>query len=371
MPDVHDDTSAEVASPSAEHHELAQDPTTPARLNPFRSLLPLFWLMTKSSRYLTMHSATRNVRTILTGLMYAEAPRIHTGRLYVSDMYAYRVIEIDMDGCKVLREVELDDMVSGTGFRSDGQMLAVLCKSHTLVAHDWDTGVTTTIANMKKTARHLSNDMVVASNDCAYVGNFGCSFGPELSDLLQVCKTTVTLVRPGEEEGIIATSDMFFPNGSVISPDGGTLIVAETMEGHLTAFDRDIETGALRNRHVWANVGAPIDGICLDANGAVWCCVPQIGAYKSLTGGVVQMLPNGRIGDMIGFGDRSFDRKPIACMLRTRHDGTHELVVTLAFHYDERDIRSLGERNCVIVAVEVDVGPALMEHELRYNGGYC
>ena len=67
---------------------------------------------------------------------------------------------------------------------------------------------------------------------------------------------------------------MKFPNGSVITPDGSTLIVAETLGLRLTAFDI-AEDGSLSNRRMWADLGArPPDRICLDAEGHVWVANP-------------------------------------------------------------------------------------------------
>jgi len=61
-----------------------------------------------------------------------------------------------------------------------------------------------------------------------------------------------------------------FPNGMVVTPDNATLIVAESYGNRLTAFDIAAD-GSLSNRRVWADLGGGVpDGICLDAEGAVW-----------------------------------------------------------------------------------------------------
>jgi sugar lactone lactonase YvrE len=79
------------------------------------------------------------------------------------------------------------------------------------------------------------------------------------------------LVRVDTDRSVaIAAADIRFPNGTVITPDGGTLIVAETLGSCLTAFDI-AEDGTLGNRRVWAQLdGVAPDGICLDAEGCVW-----------------------------------------------------------------------------------------------------
>jgi sugar lactone lactonase YvrE len=74
----------------------------------------------------------------------------------------------------------------------------------------------------------------------------------------------------------VAASALEFPNGAVITPDGRTLIVAESFGRRLSAFEIDAASGALSKRRVWAALpaGAVPDGICLDAEGCVWLASP-------------------------------------------------------------------------------------------------
>jgi sugar lactone lactonase YvrE len=72
----------------------------------------------------------------------------------------------------------------------------------------------------------------------------------------------------------VAATGLRFPNGTVISPDGATLVVAETFAERLTAFDVETD-GALTNRRTWAELpGVVPDGIALDAEGAIWVANP-------------------------------------------------------------------------------------------------
>jgi sugar lactone lactonase YvrE len=74
----------------------------------------------------------------------------------------------------------------------------------------------------------------------------------------------------------VVADRLCFPNGMVITPDGRSLIVGETLGHRLTAFDIQ-EDGSLSNRRVWAQLPPSVgpDGICLDAEGAVWCANPE------------------------------------------------------------------------------------------------
>ncbi|MGH6991863.1 MAG: SMP-30/gluconolactonase/LRE family protein, partial [Caulobacteraceae bacterium] len=83
----------------------------------------------------------------------------------------------------------------------------------------------------------------------------------------------IALVTP-EGEVRLAADDLHFPNGTVITPDGRTLVVGETLAAALTAFDID-EAGGLSNRRLWASTAPRLpDGICLDAEGAIWIANP-------------------------------------------------------------------------------------------------
>ena len=126
-----------------------------------------------------------------------------------------------------------------------------------------------THADLSALASHEINDLVVADDGCAYVSQFGFAFGKGG----EFRKTEILLVTPDGRARVAAT-DLAFPNGMVITPDGRTLIVGESYAARLTAFDRAAD-GALGNRRVFAKLeGATPDGICLDAEGCVWIASP-------------------------------------------------------------------------------------------------
>jgi sugar lactone lactonase YvrE len=211
--------------------------------------------------------------TVLTdGLYFGEGPRWHEGRLWFSDFYAHGVKSVGADGVQRI-ELELDDQPSGLGWLPDGRLLLVSMAAMKLLRQDPDGLVVH--ADLSEFSAHLCNDMVVDNAGRAWVGNFGFDLDALVEEkglegaLADHPSTNLVRVDP---DGTVhlASSDMHFPNGTVITPDGNTLIVAETLSMCLTAFDIEAD-GALSNRRVWAPVGmrAP-DGICLDADGNVW-----------------------------------------------------------------------------------------------------
>jgi len=109
------------------------------------------------------------------------------------------------------------------------------------------------------------NDMVIAPTGHAFVG----SFGFDLDGGEEFAPAQLVRISPDGVAEVVA-ADMMFPNGSVITPDGSTLIVGETFGGQYTAFDLASD-GSLSNRRVWAKVeGSAPDGCCLDSDGGIW-----------------------------------------------------------------------------------------------------
>ena len=206
------------------------------------------------------------------GLYFGEGPRWHDGRLWFSDFYAHAVNSMDDSGA-VRTELEIDDQPSGLGWLPDGRLLVVAMHRRQVLRVDPD-GVKVH-ADLSGIATYHTNDMVVDRAGRAYVGNFGFALDEELKargvDSVIADHPTAQIARVDPDgRAYVAADDMHFPNGSVITPDGRTMIVAETLAMRLTAFDIGAD-GTLTNRRVWATLGmrAP-DGICLDANGHVW-----------------------------------------------------------------------------------------------------
>jgi sugar lactone lactonase YvrE len=207
-----------------------------------------------------------------TGLYFGEGPRWHDGRLWFSDFYARAVCSLGADG-GVRTELPFDDQPSGLGWLPDGRLLVVSMQRRQVWQVDRDGA--RLHADLSALAGHHANDMVVDAHGRAYVGNFGFDLDRELHargvEGVLADHPTATLARVDPDGSVhAAATDLHFPNGMVITPDGRTLIVAETLAMRLTAFDIAPD-GSLSNRRVWASVGmrAP-DGICLDADGHVW-----------------------------------------------------------------------------------------------------
>lgn len=196
---------------------------------------------------------------LIDGLAFAEGPRWRNDRLYFSDVPAGTVHSVDTAG-SLKTEAEVGGFPSGLGWLPDGTLLIARGDPAAIVRADGSV-----YADLSDIATFPPNDMIVDSRGRVFVGTCdigGISTGaPSTSQLIQVDPDgAITVVDP----------EMRFPNGPVVTPDGTTLIVAETFGAGLQAFDIDGD-GPARNKRPWAGVpGSVPDGICLDAEGAVW-----------------------------------------------------------------------------------------------------
>ena len=234
---------------------------------------------------------------LVDGLAFPEGPRWHEGRLWFSDFYRHEVAAVDAKGRRTT-VVEVPNQPSGLGWLPDGRLLVVSMLDHRLLVVDGER--TAEHADLSAHATGPCNDMVVDAEGRAYVGNFG--FDRHRGEEPRTAK----LVRADPDGATAAVADdLEFPNGMVIIPDGATLIAAETYGHRLTAWDRAPD-GSLANRRVWAEVGPHYpDGICLDAEGAVWVADP-VGHE------VVRVAEGGEVTARVPTGA---DRGAYACML--------------------------------------------------------
>jgi sugar lactone lactonase YvrE len=234
-------------------------------------------------------------RVLLEGLRFPEGPRWRDGKLWFSDMHAGRVMTLDPNG-HAETVLSLDDDTSGLGWLPDGRLLVVSMKQRKVLRRDRD-GLALH-ADLSAVATFHTNDMVVDVKGRAYVGNFGF----DLNGGAAYTPTDLALVHPdGRVE--VAARDLLFPNGTVLTPDGRTLIIGETFAAQLTAFDI-AEDGRLSNRRVWAKLeGAVPDGICLDAEGAIWVASP-------ISRGVLRVREGGEVLQRIAVEHQAY-----ACML--------------------------------------------------------
>lgn len=235
-------------------------------------------------------------KTLLDDLCFPEGPRWHDGRFWFSDMHDHKVIAVDMAG-NAETIVEVPTQPSGLGWTPDGKLLIVSMTDRKLLRLD-DDGLTE-VGDMSKIAQWHCNDMVVDARGNAYVGNFG--FNNEI-DPPEYRKAEIILVTADGEVRTVV-EDVAFPNGTVITPDGKTMIVGETYGGRLTAFDIE-DDGSLINRREWAKTTPAVpDGICLDAEGAIWIASPS-------TNDCIRIKEGGEVTDRIPVSTSAF-----ACML--------------------------------------------------------
>ncbi|SOE03452.1 SMP-30/gluconolactonase/LRE family protein [Blastococcus haudaquaticus] len=247
--------------------------------------------------------AEREFRTVLEGGSYFEGPRWHDGAWWVSDFYRHTVSRVAPGGGETV-VLEVENQPSGLGWLPDGELLVVSMKDHRLLRVT--DGEATTHADLSDVCTGLLNDMVVDSQGRAFVGDFGF-------DLMGGGAPRSASVKRVDPDGTVTVvaEDLLFPNGSVITPDGGTLVVGETWGNRFTAFDIT-PTGDLTNRRAWAELGpvpkggsvaelieqvvvAP-DGCTLDAEGHVWVA-------DGLNSRVVRVAENGGIVEEIAAPD--------------------------------------------------------------------
>lgn len=242
-----------------------------------------------------MSSRDANLKTIVEGLTFPEGPRWHDGRLWFSDFYSRRVLAMNEAGtCETI--IDGDIQPSGLGWTPDGDLLVVSMLDRSLMKRT--AGKLVKLADLSALAPWHCNDMVVDQKGRAYVGNFGFD---NKNDDPRV--TRVIRVDP-DGRATVAADDMWFPNGSVITADGKTMIIAETYALRLTAFDI-ADDGGLSNRRVFAQLteDAP-DGIALDEEGAVWVASPRMNRC-------IRVFEGGKITQTVATGDRG----SFACML--------------------------------------------------------
>jgi len=252
----------------------------------------------------------KDLTVLLDGLTFPEGPRWRAGRLWFSDFYAQEVVAVDLEGNRETI-VKVPNQPSGLGWTPDGRLLIVSMTDRKLMRFDGDELIE--VADLSPLATSNCNDMVVDGEGRAYVGNFGADRhkGEPERD--------ANLVRVDPDGSIhLAAPDLAFPNGSVITPDGKTLIVGETRGRRLTAWDRRPD-GSLENRRLWADI-APNhpDGICLDAEGGIWVADPR--GMET-----IRVEEGGTVTHRISTGERG----SYACMLGGE-DGRTLFILTCA-----------------------------------------
>ena len=291
----------------------------------------------------------RSLETLLDGGAFFEGPRWHEGRWWVSDFYRHLVLTVDPAGTTE-EQLTVEGQPSGLGWLPDGSLLVVSMRDHRILRWTAETGATLHADVSELCGGHL-NDMVVDQHGRAYAGNFGF-------DLMAGADPAPARLIRVDPDGTasVAAEDLLFPNGSVITPDGRTLIVGETAGARYTAFTIQ-DDGTLINRRIWAQV-APTpefttlaetlgqlqfgpDGCALDAEEHIWAA-DEVGAR------CVRLAPGGTIIDEILAPD-GLDF--FACMLGG--DEGRTLLICAAPDFGEQARSAAHEAVLLTATVEV------------------
>jgi len=267
------------------------------------------------------------------GFVFLEGPRWHGERLWFSDMWGHTVHAITATGaCETIATVPTRP--SGLNFLPDGRLIVVSMADRKLLEVT-SQGELKEYADLTGLAAADINDSVVDAAGNIYVGNFGY----DLFSGAEAALANLVKVAPDRTLTVAAT-DMNFPNGAVITPDGGTLVCAETFAHCLTAFDRAAD-GSLSGRRVWADLGERTpDGICLDEAGGIWVA-------SFLTDEFVRVVDGGRVTHVIPCAGR----RAVACNLGGSDGRT---LFALTYEGAIEDIAS-GDRNARIETCRVEV----------------
>jgi sugar lactone lactonase YvrE len=240
-----------------------------------------------------------SMHVIESGLGLVESPRWHRGRLYFADWLAgeIRVSHGHAGSEVVIRHASLPLCFD---FLPGGDLILVSGPQRALLRAQPD-GTLTTYADLSAFSKYGSNDIVIDGGGNAYVnnGNFDFAAGPPPGEKAPGHAVLV----PAEGEPRLVAENLAFPNGMAVLPDNRTLVVAESYRTQLTAFVIE-DDGSLGDRRVFADLGDdPPDGICADADGAIWYAdVPHAHCVRVADGGAVL--------ETVGL-----DRGAFACML--------------------------------------------------------
>ncbi len=290
----------------------------------------------------------RELKKLLDGGTFFEGARWRAGRWWVSDFYANRVLAVDPDGGA--EEVMSVEQPSGLGWLPDGSLLAVSMTGHKLWRLDRG-GEPVLHADLAEFSRGEANDMVVDDSGRAYVGNYGYDL------MAGEAPRAATLIRVEPDGSVSAAAEgLHFPNGSMITPDRRTLLVAETTAARIAAFTIG-DDGSLSDHRIWGQIAptpqadtlaellpqiefAP-DGCTLDAEGCIW-------AGDSLHRRCARIAPGGEIleeipspGGLVFYG----------CML----GGDDGRTLLMCAAPDWREERPEGERAAGLFTTRVEV----------------
>ncbi len=269
-------------------------------------------------------SSTLSPAPLAGGFCFGEGPRWFEGLLWFSDMLGEAIHTVDLQGSMTTVPVP-GHTPTGLGFRPDGSLLIASAEDRQVLHYDGDT--ITTLADLSDRVPANLGDMVIDANGGSYIGSQAYTGG------------VIVRVDPDARVHTVA-EDLDFPNGMVITADGGTLIVAESMGRRLTAFTLGAD-GGLHDRRIFADtLDGPPDGIALDAAGGVWTSMTLAHQFERITEG-------GTVTHRIDIGDRA----AIACTL----GGPQRRTLFLLSSTDAYPKRLIGTRESRLDMVTVEI----------------
>ena len=282
-----------------------------------------------------MTSHIQTLADATTGLKFTESPRWHNGKLWFLDIHDKRIKSVDLTG-SVATVLDLPFLPNGFGLTPEGSI--VVGDAFQRRIHRTAGTSLQQLADIGHLTAFCLSDGIVDAKGRLYVGDIGYNFNDPAAKPVETC--VIVLVGPDGRASVVADK-LFFPNGMVITPNGRTLIVGETLGHRLTAFDIQAD-GSLSNRRVWAQLPPSIgpDGICLDAEGAVWCANPEG------TDSVVRVREGGQITDRI-----TLDTHAYAVMLGGP-ERRHLFISTSASH-DPAEIQQNPSASFQVVEVDI------------------
>ena len=255
------------------------------------------------------------LQILMTGLVIGESPRWHEDRLWFCHWGAHEIVAIDLDGNSEVVTHDPETSPHSIEWLPDGRQLIVPAnpKYAGLLLRREPDGALVTHADLSSLPSGF-NEIVVDGRGNIYGNGANFDFMAFLESVRRDGEDAqkipwreradfvpgfIALITPDGSVRQVADG-IEFPNGMVITPDNSTLIISESFAGKLTAFDIAAD-GSLSNRRVWAEGLGP-DGICLDAEGAVWT--------SSEANTCVRVREGGEVLQRI-----ELDRSPFACML--------------------------------------------------------
>ena len=231
---------------------------------------------------------------LIAGLEFPEALRWHDGALWCSDVGAGRVLALDEVG-RLVRDLRVGTSPVGIGFTPDGAVVVQEMDGslHTIVGDE------DSVTALGRHSPHIWVDLAMDDRGRAYSSNIGCSFDPARAAVsAERIRTSGCIWSIDCRDGVRREVDggLALPNGMIVADARSLLIVAESRASRLTAFPI-LEDGTLGAPRLFASLPADPDGICGDADGAVWAALPALGT-------VVRVRDGGEVLESIPLGDR-------------------------------------------------------------------